>query len=64
MRYLTLTEVLELYRRVMEQSGGSVGILNLGALKSALDQPRLAFGGEELYPTIVKKAAPKRGFVI
>jgi len=57
MRYLTLNEVLELYRRVMEQSGGSVGIHDLGALESALAQPRMTFGGEELYPTIVEKAS-------
>ncbi len=36
MRYLTVGEVIELYRRVMEQSGGSMGILNAGALDSAL----------------------------
>lgn len=48
MRYLTLNEVLELYRRIMEQSGGSVGIHDLGALESALAQPRVTFGGEEL----------------
>ncbi len=57
MRYPTLNEVLELYRRIMEQSGGSIGIHNLGALESALAQPRMTFGGEELYPTIVEKAS-------
>lgn len=57
MRHLTLNEVLELYGRVMEQSGGSVGIYDLGALESALAQPRMTFGGEELYPTIVEKAS-------
>ncbi|MEG4282871.1 type II toxin-antitoxin system death-on-curing family toxin [Microcoleus sp. A006_D1] len=57
MRYLTLTEVLELYRRIIEQSGGSSGIANLGALESALAQPRMTFSGEELYPTIVEKAS-------
>ena len=31
MRYLTLTEILELYRRIIEQSGGALGIANLGA---------------------------------
>ncbi len=41
----------------MEQSGGSVGILNLGALESAAAQPRMTFNGEELYPTIVEKAS-------
>lgn len=57
MRYLTVSEVLEIYRRVMEQSGGFVGIRDIGALESAVAQPRMTFGGEELYPTIVEKAA-------
>ncbi|MBI4639648.1 MAG: type II toxin-antitoxin system death-on-curing family toxin [Candidatus Tectomicrobia bacterium] len=57
MRYLTLNEVLELYHRIMEQSGGTVGIHNLSALESVLAQPRMTFGGEELYPTIVEKAS-------
>lgn len=57
MRYLTLNEVLELYRRIMEQSGGSVGIHDLGALESALAQPRVMFGGEELYLTVFEKAS-------
>jgi death-on-curing protein len=56
MRYLTLNDVLELYRQVMEQAGGTVGIRDLGALESALAQPRVTFG-EELYPTIAEKAA-------
>ncbi len=56
-RYLSLKEVLALYRRVMEQSGGMPGIRSLDALLSALAQPRLTFGGQDLYPTIVDKAA-------
>ena len=56
MRYLTLTEILELYRRIIEQSGGAFGIANLGALESALAQPRMTFGREELYPTIALKS--------
>lgn len=57
MRYLTLSEVLELYYRVMEQSGGAIGIRDLNGLESALAQPRMTFGGQELYPTLVEKAA-------
>ena len=57
MRYLTVGEVLEIYSHVMNQSGGSVGILDLGALESAIAQPRMTFNGEELYPTIVEKAS-------
>ena len=57
MRFLTLGEVLEVYRQIMEQSGGLLGIRDLAALESALAQPRMTFGGEELYPTIMEKAS-------
>jgi death on curing protein len=57
MRYLTVGEVLELYSRVMEQSGGGVGIRDLGGLESAVAQPRMTFNDRELYPTIVEKAS-------
>lgn len=57
MRYVTLNEVLELYHQVMEQSRGVVGIRDLNALESALAQPRMTFGGQDLYPTIVEKAS-------
>jgi death-on-curing protein len=56
-RYLTLSEALELHGRVIAQSGGALGVLNLGALESALAQPRMTFGAAELYPSIVDKAA-------
>ncbi|NEP52910.1 MAG: type II toxin-antitoxin system death-on-curing family toxin [Moorea sp. SIO3C2] len=57
MRYLTVSDALELYHRIIQHSGGTEGISNLGALESALAQPRMTFGGEELYPTITEKAA-------
>jgi death-on-curing protein len=56
-RYLTLSEVLELHRQLIEQSGGAMGILNLGGLESALAQPRMTFAGSDLYPTIAEKAS-------
>ena len=57
MRYLTVSEVLEVYSRVMQQSGGLVGIRDLGALESAVAQPRMTFGGADLYPTLIEKAS-------
>jgi len=57
MRYLTLAEVLDLHRRIIEQTGGSPRLRDLGALESAIAQPRMTFGGENLYPTLVDKAA-------
>ena len=57
MRYLTLRETLALYHRVIDQSGGSRGIRDLGAIESALAQPQMTFGGADLYPTLAEKAA-------
>jgi len=57
MRYLTLSEVLELHRRVIEQSGGANGVRDLAGVESAVVQPQMAFGGDELYPSLIDKAA-------
>ena len=57
MRYLTLEEVLESHKRVIAESGGSSGVRDLGAVESAVAQPVMTFGGEELYPTLEEKAA-------
>ena len=56
MRYLTLGEVLDLDCRVIEQSGGADGVRDLGGVQSAVAQPLMTFGGDELYPTIECKA--------
>lgn len=56
MRYLTLGEVLDLHRRVIEQSGGAGGVCELGSVQSAIAQPQMSFGGAELYPTVESKA--------
>jgi death-on-curing protein len=57
MRYLTLGEVVELHRRLLEQSGGTPGIREVGLLQSALAQPHATFEGADLHPTLVDKAA-------
>jgi death-on-curing protein len=57
MRYLSLSEVLVLYRRVIDESGGTPGVRDLGALEAALAQPRQGFGDADLYPTLAEKAA-------
>jgi death-on-curing protein len=56
-RYLTLGEVLELHRLVLAQTGGGTGLRDLAALETAVAQPRQSFGAEDLYPTLVEKAA-------
>ena len=57
MRYLTLPEVLELHRRLLAQSGGAGGLRDLGALESAVSQPRMTFEAADLYPSLAEKAA-------
>lgn len=45
-RFLTTDEVLTLHAASIDAYGGAHGILNRGALESALAQPGLQFGGE------------------
>ena len=42
---------------VIQQSGGMSGLRDPNGLESALAQPRMTFGGEDLYPSLVDKAA-------
>jgi death-on-curing protein len=57
MRYLALAEVVDLHRRLLEATGGPLGIRDLGALESALAQPRMTLAGSDVYPALVDKAA-------
>jgi len=57
MRYLALAEVVDLHRRLLEATGGAAGIRDLGALESALAQPKMTLAGSDLYPTLAEKAA-------
>ena len=57
MRYLTLGEVGALHRAIFESSGGASGIRDLGALESALAQPRASFDGADLHTSLHAKAA-------
>ncbi len=57
MRYLTLSELLELHRRIIVQSGGADGVRDLAGVASAVVQPQMTFGGNELYPALTDKAA-------
>ncbi len=57
MRYPTLREVLNLHQRLLRQSGGMAGVRDLAGLQSALQQPRVTFGGQDLYPDLPAKAA-------
>jgi len=57
MRNLSISEILELHERLISLSGGASGIRYLGSLESALGQPHAPFGGPDLYPDLITKAA-------
>ncbi|MGD8372606.1 MAG: type II toxin-antitoxin system death-on-curing family toxin [Syntrophobacterales bacterium] len=57
MRYLSLVEILELHEAIIANTGGARGIRDVGALESAVNQPRLTFDQDDLYPDLVSKAA-------
>jgi death on curing protein len=57
MRRITVGEVLGIYQRVMQETGGLLGIRDLGALESAIAQPDITFDGNGLYPSLAEKAA-------
>ena len=56
MYYISLDAVLALHRRIIQTSGGSAGIRDQGGLESAIAQPLMTFGGQDLYPTVIEKA--------
>jgi death-on-curing protein len=56
-RYLTENEVLELHEEGILLYGGSPGVRSYELIDSALAQPQATFGGQDLFPTVIDKAA-------
>ena len=57
MRHISLTEVIWLHDRLIQTSGGTSGIRDLGQVDAAVAQPRATFDGADLYPDLIAKAA-------
>ena len=57
MRTLSKRQILALHDHLITETGGQAGLRDEGLLESALAAPFAAFGSEELYPTLVQKAA-------
>lgn len=55
--YLTIAEVRYAQQLEIEDTGGSHGVRDEGALEAAIMRPQQTFGGEELYPDLFSKAA-------
>lgn len=54
---LTKEQILLLHSQLIEVTGGSEGIRDIGLFESALESPFQSYSGEELYPSIQAKAA-------
>ncbi|MBM3288783.1 MAG: type II toxin-antitoxin system death-on-curing family toxin [Candidatus Hydrogenedentes bacterium] len=55
MEFLSIEHVIELHGLIIDQSGGTHGILSLAGLESALAQPHLTFDGNDLYSALADK---------
>ncbi len=56
-RYLTTEQVLFIHARLINETGGEHGILDLGLLQSAVGRPQVTFDNQDLYVDIYSKAA-------
>jgi len=54
---ISVTEVEQLHRLLIDNFGGSQGIRDREALESALARPFQTFDGRDLYPSVIEKAA-------
>ena len=57
MRRLTEQQVWSVHAMMIKATGGSDGMRDMGLLRSALNAPFQAFGGKEVYPSLLSKAA-------
>ena len=54
---ISVKEAEEVHRVLINTFGGSHGLRNLSSLESALARPFQSFENQELYPTVILKAA-------
>ena len=57
MKFLSLTEMLEIHQDQVARYGGASGIRNIELLKSALGMPSATFTGEFLHTDVYEMAA-------
>jgi death-on-curing protein len=57
MNYLTAEQVVFIHAFVVDETGGSHGVRDLGLLESAVARPQATFDGDDLHPDLFIKAA-------
>lgn len=54
---LTIKQAIEMHSALIEATGGTDGVRDLGLLESAMESPFQTFDDEEIYPALIQKAA-------
>lgn len=54
---ISIEEALAIHAELIEATGGAHGVRDRGGLEAALARPYATFGGTDLYPEAVNKAA-------
>jgi len=49
--------IIDIHQKMIERTGGSKGIRDLGMLNSAVNSIYQTFDGKDLYPSIIEKAS-------
>ena len=57
MNYLSLKDVLNIHSTLIEETGGSHGIRDIGLVESAISAPQASFYGKDQYESVFNKAA-------
>jgi death-on-curing protein len=57
MVYLSAFDILAVHDRVIEETGGMLGVREGNLLRSIAERPKTSFGGTEQFPDIFTKAA-------
>jgi death-on-curing protein len=57
MKYLKAEEILIIHSEIIDQTGGTHGVRDVGLLASIAEKPRATFGGRDLYTGVLHKSA-------
>jgi death-on-curing protein len=57
MKTISLEQLLQMHALIVNETGGSTGLRDLGRLEAAIATQSQNVFGEELYPTLIDKAA-------
>ena len=57
MKYLSVQDLIYINQAVVDASGGTIGVRDIGLIDSAVNRPQATFGEDDLYPSLFDKAA-------